>query len=247
VTTNPRPVRDPESVYRVVQLVAAHPDSWEAAARAGVEEAAKTIDDLRVAQVVQMDTTVRDGAVVAYRVKLKMSYRVDRLRTMAATGETAVVRRLLVVANRTAGGERLAALVTDRLAVGPIEIHLLVPALPALTPLTLGIDPLTAGHVLADPDALASAARDVADEAEERLAAQLGELLRLGVARATGEVGSADPIAAVDAVLARSSFDEIVLSTLPAGVSRWLKLDLPSRLQRRTTIPVTVIEQPEEL
>ncbi len=238
----PKP-RDPDSVYRVVQFVATHPDSWEAAASAGVAEAAKTIDDLRVAQVVQLDTTVGSGRVMAYRVKLKMSYRIDRIRTIA--GETAVVQRLLVVANRTVGGPRVATLVRDRLGRGPVEVHLLVPAITSVANLTLGIDPLTAGHVLADPEVLAEAARDVAAEAEERLAAQLAELVRVGVRSATGEVGPADPIAAIDAVLARSSFDEIVLSTLPAGVSRWLKLDLPSRLQRRTAIPVTVLEQPE--
>jgi hypothetical protein len=56
---------------------------------------------------------------------------------------------------------------------------------------------------------------------------------------ATGEVGDGDPVLAVGDVLNRFDIDEIVVSTLPPGVSRWLKRDLPNRLRRRYGIPVT--------
>src|SRR5689334_14491298 len=56
---------------------------------------------------------------------------------------------------------------------------------------------------------------------------------------ATGEVGDGDPVLAVGDVLNRYDIDEIVVSTLPPGVSRWLKRDLPNRLRRRYDIPVT--------
>ena len=58
------------------------------------------------------------------------------------------------------------------------------------------------------------------------------QLIQAG-ASPTGEVGDADPISAIAAVLARSDFDEILLSTLPASVSRWLRMDLPARVARR--------------
>ena len=59
----------------------------------------------------------------------------------------------------------------------------------------------------------------------------------------SGEVGLGDPILAARRVIDRSSFDEIIVSTLPPGVSRWLKLDLPNRLQRTFELPVVSIVQ----
>ena len=101
------PRRDPVSVYRVVQLVGTSAESWEQAATSALTEAAKSIPDLRVAQVVELDTAVRDGVVAAYRVRLKgVLDRIDR-RRRTASGETQVVRRYLVVANQTAGGPAL--------------------------------------------------------------------------------------------------------------------------------------------
>ena len=57
----------------------------------------------------------------------------------------------------------------------------------------------------------------------------------------TSEVGGHDPFAAVSRVMERCSFDEIIISTLPATVSRWLKMDLPSRVERAFSVPVVVI------
>ena len=59
----------------------------------------------------------------------------------------------------------------------------------------------------------------------------------------TGEVALGDPVVATSRVMQRATFDEIVVSTNPPGISRWLKLDLPTRLERAFEVPVTVITQ----
>jgi len=66
-----------ESVYRVTEVIGASSESWEAAARAAVETAAKTVRDLRIAEVVRQDLTIEDGGVVAYRVRLGISFKYD--------------------------------------------------------------------------------------------------------------------------------------------------------------------------
>jgi nucleotide-binding universal stress UspA family protein len=81
-----------------------------------------------------------------------------------------------------------------------------------------------------------------ADAARTRLTAFLGALRDQGV-DADGETGDRDPIQAVRDVLRTRGVDEIILSTLPPGVSRWLQLDVPSRLARAVDVPVTVISQ----
>ncbi|MDH3684281.1 MAG: dodecin family protein, partial [Acidimicrobiia bacterium] len=67
-------------VHKVVRLVATSPSSWEDAARNGVEEAAKTIVDLRSATVADFDTVIDEGRVQQYRVKLEMVFQFDRSR-----------------------------------------------------------------------------------------------------------------------------------------------------------------------
>ncbi len=64
-----------ESVYRVVELIGSSSESWEQAASNAVKEAAGTYDDLRVAEVVEMDVLIEDGAVIAFRTKLRLSYK----------------------------------------------------------------------------------------------------------------------------------------------------------------------------
>ncbi|MEM8905245.1 MAG: hypothetical protein AAGF02_16195, partial [Actinomycetota bacterium] len=84
------------------------------------------------------------------------------------------------------------------------------------------------------------------DEASLRRLRACEELLdRLGVPH-TAEVGPRDPFIAVGQALERTSIDEIVISMLPSGASRWLRLDLPSRLRRLVDVPVTVIEADED-
>jgi flavin-binding protein dodecin len=64
-----------ESVYKVIELVGTSSESWEAAAKATVALASKSLEDLRIAEVVQMDMQIEEGKVVAYRTKVKLSFK----------------------------------------------------------------------------------------------------------------------------------------------------------------------------
>jgi len=63
------------SVYHVVELIGSSGDSWEEAARNAVREASSAYQDLRVAEVVEMDVLIEDGDVIAFRTKLRLSYK----------------------------------------------------------------------------------------------------------------------------------------------------------------------------
>ena len=66
-----------ESVYKVIELVGTSTDSWEAAASAAVERAAKSLRDLRIAEVVELDMVLNEGGVTAYRAKVKVSFKYE--------------------------------------------------------------------------------------------------------------------------------------------------------------------------
>jgi len=67
-----------ESVYKVIELVGTSPESWEKAAAVAVAEAARTLRDLRIAEVAQLDLQVGDdGQIAAYRTKLKVSFKYE--------------------------------------------------------------------------------------------------------------------------------------------------------------------------
>ena len=66
-----------DSVYRVTQVIGVSSDSWEAAARNAIETAAKTVRDLRIAEVVRQDVTIENGQVTSYRVRLDVSFKYD--------------------------------------------------------------------------------------------------------------------------------------------------------------------------
>ncbi len=136
------------------------------------------------------------------------------------------MRRYLVVANQTLGGEHLLDEVRNRMAVGPSSFHIVVPA---TSP---------ADHaVWSEGEARALA--------QKRLELALARFRDLG-AEADGEVGDANPIEAVRDCQSVERFDEIILSTLPPGASRWLKQDLPHRMERACGVPLThVVGQPE--
>ncbi len=129
------------------------------------------------------------------------------------------MRRYLVVANQTLGGEHLAAKAREYVSTGSSLFYVVVPATPSTEHLVW-----TEGE-----------ARSIA---RERLERAVDRFRQLG-AEADGEVGDANPLLAIEDVLRNQSFDEIILSTLPAGPSRWLKLDLPARVQKQFGLPVT--------
>ncbi len=66
-----------DSVYRVTDVIGVSSESWEAAARNAVETAAKTLRDLRIAEVVREDVTIEDGRVTSYRVRLNLSFKYE--------------------------------------------------------------------------------------------------------------------------------------------------------------------------
>lgn len=243
----PRPHQSgqrPEPTLRVIRLVATSARSWEDAAGNAVAEAAKTIPGLEHARVVEMDVVIRDASDLRYRIKLELEFQYDRARVNPVTGVADVtVRRYLIVANETLAGDKVPSLVAERMASGPSEFHLLVPASRSRETRRLTAvagDPLS-GYAMVDTVGLDEAiARDRAD-AEQRLATFTSRLGELG-AELTSEVGGPDPLAAIDRVMGRASFDEIIISALPSAVSRWLHIDLPSRVRRAFPVPVVTVE-----
>ncbi|HTS87266.1 MAG TPA: dodecin domain-containing protein [Gemmatimonadales bacterium] len=66
-----------ESVYKVIELIGTSPESWEKAAAAAVKRAAKTLRDLRVAEISQLDIQLKDGKIQSYRAKVKVSFKYE--------------------------------------------------------------------------------------------------------------------------------------------------------------------------
>lgn len=130
---------------------------------------------------------------------------------------------ILVVANRTAVSADLLRAVRTRARRQPATFHLLVPAEPH------GL------HRVVDPEVAGRA------ESEARLDAALPQLREAAAGPVSGHVGSADPAAAISDALLAGDFDEIIISTLPWTVSRWLRLDLPARA-RAFGLPVTHVQ-----
>ena len=129
------------------------------------------------------------------------------------------MRRCLIVANQTLTGPHLLAEVLARKGTDEYEFHLLVPATHPH-----GSVVRSEGHSVAH-------ARVALEDGIEHFRAEGIEM--------TGEVGDENPVLAVDDALRREHFDEIIVSTLPPGASRWLKRDLPHRLERRFGLPMT--------
>ena len=136
------------------------------------------------------------------------------------------MRSYMVVGNQTLTSPELATAIGDLMAGGPTELHVVVPATPTQKGFTWD----------------ENEARAVA---KERLTEFIGRLKAMG-AQASGEVGSRDPIEAVQDALRGHPVDEIILSTLPSGISRWLGQDVPTRLRGSVLVPVTVVTAARE-
>jgi dodecin len=65
----------PDSVYKVIELIGTSAESWEKAAANAVQTAAKSLQDLRVAEVVELDMHLENGQVLAYRAKVRVSFK----------------------------------------------------------------------------------------------------------------------------------------------------------------------------
>ncbi len=150
--------------------------------------------------------------------------------------------RLLLVANKTLASGEVSNFVKDRMAKDEdCRFTLLVPATPR-SKAEAGERAATAvgsagGGVYVPQQ---GPGQDDWEHARSRLEYGLDLLGKLG-ATVDGEVGDPNPAKAISDVLKRRSYDEVVLSTLPKGVSRWLGLDIPHQVQRRFHVPVTVI------
>lgn len=225
-------------VDKVIRIVGTSPTSWEDAARSAVSEAGSTVRDVQSARVSDADITVR-GDTRLYRVSIELGFRLDRNRIDAA-GNVVSVKRFLIIANQTLVSAGLEQHARSRVAQGPAEFHVLVPQAPAASAgigMSGVIDPRVHSTIASDYGVVRA-------DAEGRLESFRAALAGLG-AEVTGEISIGDPVLATRRVMERSSFDEIIVSTLPSGLSRWLKMDLPARIERSFDLPVTTLVQQE--
>src|SRR5947207_3254278 len=130
---------------------------------------------------------------------------------------------VLVVAHQTAATKPLFDAVRERAQRGQAEFHLVVPRMPH------GM------HKLVDPQDTGE------DEAQHVLDAALPKLSDAAGREVTGSLGDSEPLMAIQDAVNLGNYDEIIISTLPLGVSRWLKLDLVSKT-RALGLPVTHVE-----
>jgi GABA permease len=143
------------------------------------------------------------------------------------------MRRYLVVANQTLGGDELVQLIAERAKAEPSEFFVVVPATPVLE-----MVPGVAGMPIIGGTVMPASPEHARELAQDRLNAALAQLKAVGV-KVDGQVGHRDPVHAVEATLKERKFDEIIVSTLPKRLSRWLHQDLPRRLEHKSGLPVT--------
>ena len=158
------------------------------------------------------------------------------------TGDAAV-RRHMVVANQTLGHEALLRAIRERAASAASEFWLVVPAT-AVHELAGKSVPMTPMPVMGGVLTVPGPPEEARKLAQDKLQEAIRQLRAAGVT-ADGEVGDADPVCAVRDALSARRFDEIIVSTLPERLSRWLHADLPRRLEHRFHLPVTHVEIPE--
>ena len=166
----------------------------------------------------------------------------------------------LVVANQTLGGEPLDRAIEDCIQRGVRRFYVVVP----MTPLEHEEATWRGGFGLEEYAWMSGETRTAMDEVLEEDLRRREEALDEARARsqhrldlmidriqaaggeARGEVGSDDPVEAAQVALeTESGFEEIIVSTLPSRLSRWLRMGLPDRVARMTDIPVITVEAPE--
>ena len=145
------------------------------------------------------------------------------------------MRRYLIVANQTLGGEQLSAKIAECMSAGPCRFYLAAPVTQ-----TEASDRWASGGLEGVIPGAYKIARTLA---EGRLQQELARLHEAG-AEADGEVVDPHPIDAIHKLASREEVDEIIVSTLPRRLSRWMAMDLPHRVRRATRLPVTHITGP---
>src|SRR5437588_4005667 len=135
---------------------------------------------------------------------------------------------VLVVAHQTAATEKLALAVAERAQRGPAIFHLVVPQQPH------GM------HKVVDPQ------DEGEGEAQRVLNDALPKLSEAAGSQVSGSVGDPEPLMAIEDAINLGDYNEIIISTLPTRISRWLKLDLVSKT-KALGLPVTHVEAVESL
>ena len=151
----------------------------------------------------------------------------DTAKTEEELLRTHYANHVLVVAHQTATSSGLLEAVRKRAAHGEVTFHLLVPQQPHDA--QKGVDP---------QEPRAAEAQQVLDVALPKLSQAAGQPV-------TGSVGDSEPLTAIQNAIHHGGYDEIIISTLPLGASRWLKLDVVSKA-RRMDMPVTHIQAPSK-
>jgi hypothetical protein len=131
--------------------------------------------------------------------------------------------QILVVANQTAESDELLGALKARSDEGPCEFTLLIPATPH--GVSWAADMFAGG-----------------EEAEEHRNAMVERLRSIGLPIKEAKVGDPDALAAVQDACNFASYDEVIVSTLPLHVSKWLKVDLPHKVEHATGLPVRHVE-----
>ena len=127
------------------------------------------------------------------------------------------MKNVIVVANKTATSDELVEALRERASSGPAKFTLVVPGIP---------------H--SDDDV----------PCEQRLTEAVAHIRAAGL-DVTGMIGAADPVLAVREIWNPARYDEVIVSTLPLGTSKWLPARLPDRIRQMTDAPVThVVSQP---
>jgi hypothetical protein len=135
---------------------------------------------------------------------------------------------VLVVAHQTAANDALLDAVRRRVQEGPAKFHLVVPRMPH--GMHRVVDPVEAGE----------------REAQAVLADALPKLSHAAGSEVTGGVGDPEPLMAIHDAVNLGNYDEIIISTLPLGISRWLRLDLVSKA-KALGLPVTHVAARERV
>ena len=133
------------------------------------------------------------------------------------------MKEILVVANQTAESDELLGALKARADEGECEFTLLVPATPH------GVS--WAADMFAGKE-----------EAEDHLQAMVKRLRDTGLPIKEAKVGDPDALAAIQDVCNFDSYDQVIVSTLPLHLSKWLKLDLPHKVEHATGLPVLHVE-----
>jgi hypothetical protein len=164
--------------------------------------------------------------------------------------------RCLIIANQPLGGQALDRAVRDCISRDVAVFYIVAPT----TKVEDELEAYMGGfgvHVGVPPDQIEAiheraarhhqaAVAEAHRRAQQRLD-QMIEKIRTAGGQAGGEVGADDPVQATKAVLEHhGDFDEIIVSTLPAGLSRWVRRDVPHRIARLTDVPVTTVEAEAE-